>query len=458
MLQTPQVCTQCGTRIEPGLRLCSSCGAIAPQQVAPTVAAAFPQSNPPYSASSSSPNNLPYPVSSSGPEQTTFPNPPYAGSPGVARTEFANPPSSPSSPSYPGYNSASTPVPPPPPTATPANPYSSIPYYPPSTPAKKRSLPLPIIIVVLLVVIGGGTAGIYSLTKGTNSNRQGLSNGNSNSSNGSSSNGNSSNVAPSRPLNLTVTYSGDQITFTEIKQASKFPDDQETTYSFNENKNWVRLTFSEKQDPSGNSYFSYRSAFNLILPDKSIVKATNAQQYSGPDQGVQRQNWADFGTNSAVDLSKLTMRLGASDEAQMDFPLKDGTDLSQYQPKQTKLSTQFLYAGMNWTLNAVTKSLYYTGKQAKTGQVFLAFDLSADNNQSSSVLLLSDSFRLKAGSSVLAPEYSSTLDQFGYIREYTSGLKGVAVFLVTPTPDGKYSLDFQPGRHIEEKTVDVQVS
>jgi len=455
LLQTPQVCTQCGTRIEPGLRFCSSCGAIAPQQVAPTVAAAFPQSNPPYSASSSSPNNLPYPVPSSGPEQTTFPNPPYAGSPGVARTEFANPPSSPSSPSYPGYNSASTPVPPPPPTATPGNPYSSTPYYPPPAPAKKRSPLLPIIIVVLLLVIGGGSAGIYALTKGASSNHYGQGNGSSNGGNNSNT---SSNNAPSQMLNLTVTYASDQMTFTQLQQASKFSDDQETTYSFNGHKNWVRLIFNENATDS--SYFSYTQSFHLILPNGNVTAATNAQQYSGPQQGVQRQNWIDFGTDSTVDLSNLQLSLGASDEAVMKFPLKDNADLSAYQTKTTNPNTQFQYGSVNWTIKSITKSLYYGGKQAKTGQIYLVFGLSADNPSSNDAFLPIDFPRLKAGpSSVQAPDYSSQLSKFDIISA-NSTAEGTAVFLVTPTPDGKYTLDCQADSNfnVAEKTVDVQVS
>ncbi len=328
-----------------------------------------------------------------------------------------------------------------------------MPYYPPSGPAKKRSLLLPIIIVVLLVVIGGGSAGIYFLTKGASSNHYGQGNGSNN-----GSNGNSSNSAPSQTLNLAVTYASDQITFTQVQQASKFPDDQETTYTFTGHKNWVRLTFNEKATDS--SYFSYTSSFHLILTNGNVIAGTNAQQYSGPEQGVQRSNWVDFGTDSTVDLSNLKVRLGASDEAQMDIPLKDNADISQYQPKQTNPNTQFQYAGVNWTIKSLTKSLYYGGKQAKTDQVYLVFDLTANNNSSNDALPPIDFPRLKAGpSSVQAPDYSSNLGKFVVISA-NSTAEGTAVFLVTPTPDGKYTLDCQPDTNnsIDEKTVDVQIS
>lgn len=463
MSQTPQICTQCGTYIEPGVRLCSSCGAMVPQPVAPTVAAAFPQSNPAYSAPPPSPNNLPYPMPSPNPEQTTLPNSPYAGSSGIPQMEYANLPSGPSSPSYPNYNSTpAAPVPPPPPpSATPDNPYSSMSYYPPSQPAQKRSLLLPILIaVVVFVVIGSGGVGIYFLTKGASSNHSGPSSGGSNSSSLASSNSDSSNSnnAPSQTLNLTVTYAGDQITFTQIQQASKFSDDQETTYTFTGHKNWVRLIFNEKATDS--SYFSYTESFHLILPNGNVIAATNAQQYSGPQQGVQRQNWVDFGTDSTVDLSHLQLNLGASDEATMKFPLKDNADLSAYQPKQTNPNTQFQYDNVNWTIKSITKSLSAGGKQAKAGQIYLIFDLIANNTSSNDALPPIDFLRLKAGpSSVQAPDYSSNLDKFVVISP-NSTAEGTAVFLTTPTPDGQYTLDCQPDSNngVAEKTVDVQIS
>lgn len=462
--QTPQICTQCGTYIEPEVRFCSSCGAMAPQPVAPTVAAAFPQSNPAYSASSPSPNNLPYPMPPSSLEQTTLPNSPYAVPSGIPQMEYASPPSGPSSPSYPNYNSTpAAPVPPPPPpSTTPDNPYSSMPYYPPSQPVQKRSLLLPILIaVVVSIVIGGSGAGIYFLTKGASSNHYRPNGGGSNSSSFASSdsnNGNMGNDSPSQALNLTVTYAGDQITFTQIQQASKFSDDQETTYTFTGHKNWVRLIFTEKATDS--SYFSYTASFHLILPNGNIIAATNAQQYSGPQQGVQRQNWVDFGTDSTVDLSHLQLNLGTSDEATMKFPLKDNADLSAYQPKQANPNTQFQYDNVNWTIKSITKSLYSGGKQAKAGQIYLIFDLLANNTSSDDALPPIDFLRLKAGpSSVQAPDYSSNLDKFVVISA-NSTAKGTAIFLITPTPDGKYTLDCQPNSNngIAEKTVDIQIS
>jgi hypothetical protein len=445
------ICTQCGTRIEPGLRLCPNCGATVPEEVVPTAPAAFSQSNPSYSTSSSNPYNPPYPAPSPGPEQTTFQNPLYVATPpSVAGMECANSPSVPSTPLYPSYNSTPAAVPPPPPPVTPSNPYSSVPYYPPATPAKKRSLLLPIIIMALLVVIGSSGAGIYFITKAVSSNHYGQNILNSGS--------NTSNNAPSQTLNLTVTYASDQMTFTQLQQASKFSDDQETTYTFTGHKNWVRLIFKEKAIDS--SYFSYTGSFHLILPNGDVVAATNAQQYSGPQQGVQRQNWVDFGTNSSVDLSNLQLSLGTSDEAVMKFPLKNNADLSAYQPKQTNPNTQFQYGGVNWTITSITKSLYYGGKQAKTGQSYLVFSLSAANTSANDAFVPIDFLRLKAGpSSVQAPDYSSNLDKFAVVSA-NSTATGTAVFLIAPTLDGKYTLDClaNSNLNVTEQAVPIQVS
>lgn len=175
---------------------------------------------------------------------------------------------------------------------------------------------------------------------------------------------------------------------------------------------------------------------------------------------MQRQNWVDFGTDSTVDLSNLQLSLGASDEAVMKFPLKDNADLSAYQPKQTNPNTPFQYGGVNWTITSITKSLYFGGKQAKTGQIYLVFGLSAANTSGEDAFLPIDFLRLKAGpSSVQAPDYSSNLDKFAVVSA-NSTATGTGVFLVTPTSDGKYTLDGLAGSdyNVAEQTVPVQVS
>src|SRR5439155_500935 len=147
-----------------------------------------------------------------------------------------------------------------------------------------------------------------------------------------------------------------------IQQANKFADDAMSGLSYNGNKNYVRINFREQQTSQKSSYFSYRTAFLLILPDKTTASPLKAQEYSGPEGGVVRTNWVDFELNNQVDLSKLSLRLGASDEAQMTFDLKTGADVSKYKSQQVNLNKSFQYAGMNWTLKDATQVYYNNGK------------------------------------------------------------------------------------------------
>jgi len=475
--QTPtQVCPQCQARVEAGQRFCPNCGNSLPQQVDPTVIESSYQgpspSNPNYGT-----NPTPYGGPPSNPNYGTNPTPygappsnpnfNYGSSPNYAPTPspYGGPPSNPNN------NYVANPYPNPTPNSNPGgyahtqyapqgpNPVPmppngpQIPYYNgPQSPQKKSGLsPIVIGIIALLVIVvlGGGIFALSQSHPGTNNGPGGNGGGNG------GDNGQS--FSKSQPIDLTITYASDQLTFTSLQQDKKFADDSFTSYG--SHPNYVRLNFKEQQTAKNGSYFIYDEAFSLLLPDKSVVKAQNAHNTTGPDQSVVRDNWVDFPTDKMVDLSKLTLRLGTADEAQMEFPLKSGAGVTQFQPITLNPNTQFKYADMGWTLKTVTQSYYYNGKQAKTGQVYLTVELTADNNTTNEVYLTPSGFlRLKAGTSTLSPDDSLTLENYNVIQPNTTNIQGSATFLVTPTSDNKYTLDFQAGQNINEQTVDFTVS
>ncbi len=335
---------------------------------------------------------------------------------------------------------------PPPPSYTPmpsGSSYGFVPTTPPPPPTKKRSPLLLILVgvVALLVILGG--AGTFALINATTH------------ASGHTKGSGSGNIASSQQVNVTTVYASDQITFTSIQQAAKFADDEFTSYS--EHPNYVRVNFKEQQLSKQSSYFSYTSAFHLVLADKTVLSSQKAQQYTGPDQAVVRTNWVDFGASGAIDLSQLTMRLGGQEDAQMDIPLKTGADVSKYQPKTTTLNKQFNYATMNWTLKDATQSLYFNGTQAKTGQVYITTTLIA-NNPTSNELFLYNFVRLKAGGSAIAPDYGSNTSNFDVIKAATTNIQGSVTFLVTPA--STYTLSFlaSSDNSFAAQSVDFQIS
>jgi hypothetical protein len=335
--------------------------------------------------------------------------------------------------------------------------YGFVPATPPPPPVKKRS-PLLLIVVgaiALVVILGGaGTFALISAASHATSNHinsSGYTIGGS--SGGSGSSGGT--FSSSQQVNVTTIYASDQITFTSIQQAKKFSDDEFTSYG--DHPNYVRVNFKEQQLSKQSSYFSYTTAFHLILADKSVLSSEKAQQYTGPDQAVVRTNWVDFGASTAVDLSQLTMRLGGQEDAQMDIPLKTGADVSKYQPKTSTINKQFNYAAMNWTLKDATQSLYFNGTQAKTGQVYVTATLIA-NNPGSNELFLDNFVRLKAGGSTIAPDYGSDTSNFDVIKPATTNNKGSVTFLTAPA--NSYTLSFlaSSDNSFGAQSVDFQIS
>ncbi len=471
----PQTCPKCHAPVNPGQAFCPNCGTnltnssgIFPPTVAaqsgsggtfPPTIAAQPEGAgvfPPTMAAA--PNVGP---NTGGGYNASTPPPPI----GLPNSAYGTPPGY-SSPSYDPYSSGAA-TPPPPPTdpysgGAPANSYAPPPpqpgqYAPPigapgpyTLPNKKKSPALYIVLGVVLavLVVCGGSA--WAVTKALSGKDTG--------SGGTSSSGNSGGgqFAAEQKVDLSVVYSSVQFNFTSLQQANKFSDDSLSGLSYNGNKNYVRVNFKEQQTSQKSSYFSYSSSFLLILPDKTTASSLKAQEYSGPEGGVVRTNWVDFELSKQVDLSKLSLRLGASDEAQMTFPLKTGADVSKYKPQQATLNKSFQYAGMDWTLKDATQIYYNNGKQAKSGKVFVLVDLKANNpDGNGSVYLYSGFVRLKSGDTVSAPTYDSNLDDFDIIDSGTTNVQGTAVF-ETP-PSGTYTLTFTSGKNIAATSVDFSV-
>ncbi|HYB02661.1 MAG TPA: zinc ribbon domain-containing protein [Ktedonobacteraceae bacterium] len=220
----------------------------------------------------------------------------------------------------------------------------------------------------------------------------------------SSSSSDSSSITTQPPItttqiNQTVPYGGADITIVNVQQSKAFMNDLDAGTT-----GVVRLNIKENSSASGTNYV-YSDVARLIMPDKTTVAPYNEQQSSGPDASVARTNWIDFQVPTSVQVSQLTLQLGKDTEAQELITLNGKANLAQYQTKTThpaNVTTQ--YAGLTWTVTAVTVSLDYKGQQAAKGMQFVTASFNVDNPSSQDFSAYwGDYMRLKSGGTTSAP-------------------------------------------------------
>ena len=228
-------------------------------------------------------------------------------------------------------------------------------------------------------------------------------------------------------LNETVNYAGVDITILNAQQASSFSDDNNS--STNE---LVRLNLNEKAGPAVGS-FLYGDVMRLVLPDKTTIVPSRAQNDIAPEQGTTRTNWIDFTVATNTKIDQLTLLLGTDKEAQMSIPLSSSANLSAYQPKTASPNASTRYNGLTWTITSATLAWNYNGKQADTGMRYVVVQFRIDNPTSQQFTsgFPSDYMRLKAGNATSAPDGSTTLPTV--VPANSTGATGVVPFQV---PEG----------------------
>jgi hypothetical protein len=235
------------------------------------------------------------------------------------------------------------------------------------------------------------------------------------------------NIQPSiktTTINATVPYAGVNITILNAQQSQKFLNDPNSN-----SDGMVRLNLQEKNPTDVKVVWSYATIARLVMPNKSLVGPTYVNSIVRVAPGVSQKSIVDYAVPMNVSLSQLTLVLGAPDEAEMLIPLVRNVDVSKYQPQTTKLHSQMLYFGLNWTLTSATSSLSIPDQQAAKGMRFVTLMLKVDNTLSQIAIPGSpyDYMRLQYGNRFASPEHTTfpVAFQIGAV-----GINGIVSFQV----------------------------
>ncbi len=420
----PRFCPRCNTETVPTQRLCARCGLDLvpwlPQQPSqPGFQPQIDQGMPTLPAPIPGQPSQPY-----GGRQVSQPGfqPSQPGFPQVAQSDFEAPWNQPPSVQQPFMQSA------------PAGyvDYNAQPVTPTQPPRRRGKLGLVIILLVILILLGGASFLAFNYLKLGN---------------------NTQTAIIATTPNTTVTYAGVTMTIVKVEQSQRFIDDPSSS-----DNGMVRVHLQAQNKTAVPVNLQYNTIVALILPGGQTIAPTYVKGNIGVAPGTTQVSIMDFAVPTATKVNQLVFRLGATDEAQLDIPLTPGANLDQYNPQTTKLTVNFQYLGLNWSLTNATTQLSIDGKQASKGTHYVTVTLAVSNTLSQTAIPGSpyDYLRLTAGNSTVAP-VDTTLPV-----SFTAGANdkiGTATFLV-PQNTTKLTLLLlaQPQSGFNQATEDFQLA
>jgi hypothetical protein len=239
------------------------------------------------------------------------------------------------------------------------------------------------------------------------------------------------------PLSLSFPYAGANITLVNAQQAQNFLNDPNTR-----NDGMLRLNLQATNSTTVRIAWRYEDIAQLVLPGNSIVKPVYVKSIVDLPAGKTQNNIVDFAVPAGITLAKMTLRIGAAGEAQMDIPLKAQANLGNLLPHKTALNGQAVYFGLNWTLQSATTSLSIPGTQASKGMRYVTLTLSVDNTLSQTAIVGSpyQYARLQSGRTQAVPVDSTLPVSF---QAGAAGVTGILSFLV-PQTSTAFTLLFLP--------------
>jgi hypothetical protein len=254
-------------------------------------------------------------------------------------------------------------------------------------------------------------------------------------------------------IGTTVTYAGVEITVPKAQQSQSFLDDANSSTS-----GMVRVQLQAQNKTAVPVNLKYTSITQLILPGRKVISPVYVKSDVGVAPGTTRMSFVDFVVPATIKVSQLTLRLGATNEAQIDIPLTGHADVSKYAPKTTNLHGQLEYLGLNWTLLSATSQLSIDGQQASKGMRYVTITLKVDNPLSQLVIAGSayDYVRLKATNMTMAPVNTTLPTSF---EAGANGKTGTITFLA-PQNATTMTLVFasKSNSGFDQASVDIQVS
>ncbi len=314
------------------------------------------------------------------------------------------------------------------------NPTSPPPFSPPPTKRKHGRIGLLLTLLVLLLIIGLASyiaIGVLGIHVG-------------------SANGGTQPPITTTQLNTTVTYAGVNLTIQHAQQADSFVNDPNTATD-----GMVRLTIQEQNPTAVPVSWLYSDIARLILPNKNVVAPTFVKAKVGIAPSATQISFVDFAVPRNTKINQLSVRLGATNEAQMTIPLTAHADVSKYAPKSVKLNGQMVYLGLNYTLTNATSQLSIAGQQASKGNVYIVVTLKVDNTLSQLAIPGSayDYIHLKTGNTTASPKDTTLPVSFD---TGASGKTGTVTFLI-PQGSNAFTLLLLPQSGADQDSTDFQL-
>ncbi len=226
------------------------------------------------------------------------------------------------------------------------------------------------------------------------------------------------------PVHETVIYAGVDVTVINAQHAQNFLDDPNSNAD-----GMLRLNVQEHNPTTTTVRWLYYDIAQLVLPDGKTITPIYVKATVGIAPGATQNGSVDFAVPATDKIGQLILRLGATNEAQMDIPLTGNANLSKYAPTTVKPDGQLQYAGLNWTLVSATSQYSIAGQQASKGMRYIVVSLSVDNTLSQEAITGSpfSYIRLQSGNSTFSP--ADTTLPVSFDADLT-GKSGTVTFLV----------------------------
>ncbi len=256
----------------------------------------------------------------------------------------------------------------------------------------------------------------------------------------------------STSINATVTYAGVTMTVLKVEQAQSFTDDPNSAYD-----GMLRVHVQAQNKTQVPVNLMYDTIARLIVPGGKTLTPTYVKAHVGVAPGATQTGIHDFPVPIDTKAKLCVLRLGATDEAQLDIPLTPGANLSRYAPVTSNITgATFQYLGLNYALVSATSQLSIDGKQASKGMHYVTVTLKVDNTLSQTAIPGSAFayMRLRAGSTTATPVDTTLPVSFD---AGVNGKMGMVAFLV-PQNATTYTLILLAQSGFDQVTQDFRVS